>query len=620
MPWVDSHPRRVPYARQNYRFARLLILANLLVLALLGAAVVQALQASRASYTDKARQTTEALARSVGQGVGAELRSVDIALLNVDREWQRLSSLVPSSPALLRALLDEQRALVARVDAIHLSDANGRVLTDDDVPALQIGEQSFFQQARDKPDLLAVSEPLQLRGGRWTLVLARARIDARGVFQGVAFAELSPQRLAELLDQTPVGSQGAVTLRSETLRLLARYAPDDDRPVPLGSNKVSDDLRKALAAHRAQGFFVTQTLIDGVERASAYRQVGNFPLLVLVGLDTESFYQPWRRDGAKLLLLAGLVEVLVVVLSSLLWVYQFNQSRQQHRLAQSEAEQRAMLDNELVGIVRLRQRRVVWANRALAGILGYAPDELQGQSSRVFYPDDQAFERTAEAYVELASGRPYRTQLQMARRDGGLIWVNFSGVQLPNGESLWIVVDISSVKASEADAHHLAQHDILTGLPNRLALLTRLAPAVRAAQTSGRKLVVAYLDLDGFKPVNDTYGHEAGDRLLCEVARRIVSSVRANDIAARVGGDEFVVVLDDVASRDDVLPVLQRMLGLIEQPVPLLGHGVVQVSASLGVAVCPDQAQGVDELLAAADAAMYAAKRSGKARIEFAAA
>lgn len=611
---------RVPHFRSARHFARLLILANMLVLAVLCGAVVQALTASHDTYTDKARQTTEALARSVGQGVAADIRLIDIALLNIDREWQRLSARGASDMSLLRTLLDEQRALVSHVDALRVSDARGRVLLSAGDHDLSIGEQAFFEQARQKPDALAVSEPLQLRDGHWAVVLARARIDARGTFQGVVFAEVTPKRFADLLDQTPIGLHGAVTVRSETLRLIARFAPDDDRAVPIGSNKVSDDLRKALAAHRTQGFFVTQTAMDGIERASAYRQVGSYPLLVLVGLDTDSIYSPWRRDSAKLILLAGAVEVLVVVLSVLLWGYHYKQARQQQQLVQIAAEQSAMLDNELVGIVRLKDRVVTWHNRALSAMLGYGPDELVGRSTRAFYADDLAFERTAEAYVDLAAGRSHRTELQMARRDGGLIWVNFSGVQLPNGESLWIMVDISAVKASEADAQHLAQHDVLTGLPNRLAMRTRMAPAVKSALTGGRKLVVVYLDLDGFKPVNDNYGHEAGDRLLCEVARRIVSCVRTMDIAARVGGDEFVVVLSDVGSVADVEPVLRRMLSLIEQPVTLTGLGTVQVnvSASMGVAVFPDQAQDVDELLGLADGAMYAAKRAGKSRIEFA--
>ncbi|TXI18504.1 MAG: hypothetical protein E6Q67_11760, partial [Roseateles sp.] len=181
----------MPQFRPVRRFARLLILANALVFALLCTAVLLAARASRESYTDKARQTVEALARSVAQGVAAELRLVDNALLNLDRELQRAAVAGRLPDELLRSLLAEQRALVTHVDALRVSDAAGQVLGGEGGGMRAVGDQPFFQAARARPGLLAVSEPLRLGPARWGVVLARARTAADGRFQGVVFAELA---------------------------------------------------------------------------------------------------------------------------------------------------------------------------------------------------------------------------------------------------------------------------------------------------------------------------------------------------------------------------------------------------------------------------------------------
>ncbi|MED5619832.1 bifunctional diguanylate cyclase/phosphodiesterase [Ideonella sp. BN130291] len=284
------------------------------------------------------------------------------------------------------------------------------------------------------------------------------------------------------------------------------------------------------------------------------------------------------------------------------------------------AEQTAMLNNDIVGMAKLRDRTALWTNRALERMFGYAAGELQGRSSRLLYPSDAAFEALGrEAYAALAAGQNYRTQLQLQHKEGHLLWIDLSGVALSDGLSFWMMVDITAMKEAQARIEHIAFHDALTQLPNRLLLADRLHQAIAAAVRAGTRTAVCYLDLDGFKQVNDMHGHEAGDALLAELASRLQAALRGNDTAARVGGDEFVLLITGLEQTGGWRPIVQRLMELLHAPVVLPGGLLVRVGASMGVALVPDDGTDPSALLAKADEAMLHAKRAGKGRIVLAA-
>ncbi|WP_374564851.1 diguanylate cyclase domain-containing protein [Ideonella sp.] len=282
-------------------------------------------------------------------------------------------------------------------------------------------------------------------------------------------------------------------------------------------------------------------------------------------------------------------------------------------------EQTAMLDNDIVAMVKLRDRVMVWKNRALDRLFGYAPGELDDQSARLLYPDDLTYETLgAQAYPVLGAGVHFRTQLELRHKDGHLLWIDLSGVSLGDGLSLWMMVDITAMKDLQAQMEHIAFHDALTGLPNRLLLADRMRQSILSCQRSGTFVAVCYLDLDGFKQVNDHHGHEAGDALLVEIGRRLQSCLRANDTAGRVGGDEFVVLLTMLAEPTEWQEIVPRLIDTLQAPVALPGGALARVGTSVGVALAPLDGVEPSVLLAKADQAMLRAKRGGKGRVELA--
>jgi len=198
-------------------------------------------------------------------------------------------------------------------------------------------------------------------------------------------------------------------------------------------------------------------------------------------------------------------------------------------------------------------------------------------------------------------------------------WMSLSAVYDERGQAVHLVgvlSNISQLLKRHRQMERLAYHDALTGLPNRLFLSQRLKEAMHDARRRGEQLAVCYLDLDGFKPINDRFGHATGDKLLQTVASRLQALVRANDTVARIGGDEFALLLGGFRCAEDCSPLIRRVLAAIESPAEVEGH-LVTVTASIGITVFPDDASEPDTLLRHADAAMYLAKRSGRAQYRF---
>ncbi len=171
--------------------------------------------------------------------------------------------------------------------------------------------------------------------------------------------------------------------------------------------------------------------------------------------------------------------------------------------------------------------------------------------------------------------------------------------------------EVAVRKQAEEKLIHMASHDSLTGLPNRALLVDRLVVALAGARRKKKTLAVMFIDLDGFKAVNDSLGHDVGDEVLKEVAGRLLACTRASDTVARLGGDEFIIVLGNIANTDNVAHVGENILNALKEPVVVDGVGAI-VGCSIGIAMFPDHANTPEDLLAKADAAMYKVKQSGR--------
>lgn len=264
-------------------------------------------------------------------------------------------------------------------------------------------------------------------------------------------------------------------------------------------------------------------------------------------------------------------------------------------------------------------------NEQWAAILGYTLSDLApltvGTWMRLCHPDD--LQRSEDQLQRHFNGESdyYECEARMQHRNGRWLWILDRGrliSRTPEGFPEWMAgthLDITERKQMEVRLNQLANHDSLTGLPRRELLADRMTQAMAQCHRRHTRLAVAFIDLDGFKMVNDRHGHEAGDQVLIELARRMASLLRSGDTVARLGGDEFVMLMVDLQPDDDGLKHLQRIMGSLAEPVFFEGHSLV-VTCSVGVTYFPDgSAQTPEDLLRRSDQAMYRAKSQGKNRV-----
>ena len=288
------------------------------------------------------------------------------------------------------------------------------------------------------------------------------------------------------------------------------------------------------------------------------------------------------------------------------------------------AEQTAILNSGIVGIVRLADRKVAWCNERFASFFGYTQDELLGQMPRMIYATDEDYEAFGKAsYCAIEKNEVVREQVELCHKDGTCGWYEVGGGRLrpDSTETIWALIDITERKILEEKIKAMAFFDVLTNLPNRRLLDDRLRQAVAANQRSERFGALMFIDLDNFKPLNDTAGHDAGDLLLIEVGKRLTGCMREMDTVARVGGDEFVAMVSSIegdllAAEVQAKFIAEKIRVAIAAPYVISVHHAGQTdvtiehrcTASIGVVLFPQNGGEPEDYLKAADEAMYQAK------------
>jgi len=259
--------------------------------------------------------------------------------------------------------------------------------------------------------------------------------------------------------------------------------------------------------------------------------------------------------------------------------------------------------------------RVLYTNPAFSELFGYTADEMGGASLRdLIVPETRRYEHTMLQKLVNEQGRASVETVRL-HKNGELIdvAVQVAALRIAGGNAGYVITfrDISDRKHVEARLQHDAMHDVLTGLPNRALFVDRLSLALsRRDRRPGNGCAVLFLDLDGFKQINDTFGHAAGDTLLVSLAERLQRVVRPHDTAARMGGDEFAILVENIYSISDLEALAHRLLAEFDRPFDLAGHAV-RTPASIGIALAGEEHANAERLIQDADTAMYRAKQQG---------
>ncbi|HSI48635.1 MAG TPA: diguanylate cyclase [Ideonella sp.] len=599
-------------------YAIVAALVAVLLMALAGVSIWQ----ERVRQRERAAAATQNLARLLEGRVADVFTQFDLVLQVA--AYHAVDHLLDdaSSPFDAERELQAYRSAAPGIAGMAVVDAMGQRRYGQGALGPRLSQREDFVRARDGGESgLLIAGPLRHdETGPWVMLLSRALRGRQGEFLGMVTADLPVDLFGPVFRDVDLGAHGAATLRTAGLALVYRQPWPDSGRSGIGRSEVSPALREAIAVRPEAGEYVAATALDGVSRINAYRKLRGHPLYLVVGLPEADFPSGWNRIDTSIVLLAA--TTLAVAGFAVLQLRRA--SRRQLDAAQRRFEAIVESSHDAIISKTLDGKVTSW-NRGAEQIFGYSPAEMLGQPLQRLFPPERRDEEAA-IIERLRSGEPVsHFETERLHKSGRRVPVSVTISPLVDqagelvGASM-IGRDISHHKAMEEEVRSLAFHDPLTRLPNRRLLLDRL----RHAQQTSRRLnshgAVLFIDLDQFKELNDRHGHDAGDRLLVEVARRLRSAVRESDTVARLGGDEFVVICENLgqevaAASEAADGVREKIAQALAQPW-LLSMGMAPcVGASVGVRLFFGVDDDLDQLIQDADRAMYddkARRRAGR--------
>jgi len=572
-------------------------------------AIALALNAAHRHTINRARAEGRNLARSLAEHVTSSVRAIDITLQYLRDEWIRDPASFDAAVALKQEILKDQS-----VTQVLVFGANGISLYGS-LPgwqSLDISDRRYFRLHKERAaDALEIGMPVISRVTKqWTITFTRPLYDRHKQFAGVLASSVLPPALERASHDIELGEGGIVALARADGQVLAHSRDLIKAATVLLSGAPGLGPDSAVA-----GEFRRKAKIDGVERFYSYHKAGRYPLTVFVGQAAHTVMAPYYAQRTNYLVSGILITALLLAVTQSL-ISRFER-RDKASAERARSQIATIVENSNDAIVgRDRDRKIVIWNAAAERLLGWTAAEAIGQElTQMFPPEEQP--QIAANRKRVIEGSAVAHEAIRIAKDGRRIYVSLgvSPIKDDRGNivgSAAIFRDLTERRQAEARIRHLAHHDTLTDLPNRLLFYDRLNHAISLNKRDRQELALLYVDLDKFKAVNDTLGHDAGDELLKRVADRVRHELRESDTLARMGGDEFAVILPAITSREDVTKVAEKIIGTLSTNFKLSGHAQeVTIGASMGIAIYPADAQDMDTLIKAADTAMYDAKLVG---------
>jgi diguanylate cyclase (GGDEF)-like protein len=488
-----------------------------------------------------------------------------------------------------------------------------------------LGDRDYFKAHLNSAETgLFIGESIIGRmSGKWSIPLTRALRSPHGEFAGVVFASLSSSKLAQFYETIDLGPGGAIMIvgLDGAVRVSAGRTIDVVG-LPMAGSQLLQRVKIA-----SEGFYYSHGRFEDTRRIVSYRAIEEFPLALWVGrAENDVFGAYWRNRYTYRLSAAGMsVFILVVVLISIRHRKRLERAQQELRTNEALTQEKSReleltLDHMSQGIMMVDpDHTVALINRQATTLLGLPEDftarrpkfeeVLEHQwANGEFGVNGESVEAHVRRFIKSGGVSGDLAVYERTRPNGMVLEINSN--PLPNGGFVRTFTDISDRKRNENKIAHMAHHDALTGLANRVLLRTHIEIALGRQRRQGEEFALLLIDLDRFKPVNDTFGHAAGDELLRGVAQRLQECVRETDVVARLGGDEFAVLQVATADREGIETLARRIVELVSAPYTLDGRPAT-VGASIGIARSADSQQ-IEQLFHNADLALYRVKSQGR--------
>lgn len=563
----------------------------------------------------------ENLTLAFAEEVNSSVNTIDLSLIGLRSHWIRDRNGYRLIISRLQAHLQDEVSF-----QVSILDANGRLVfssVDPNAKAIDLSDREHFKiHTQRQIDRLFISAPVLGRvSNQWSIQFTRPIFDMPGHFDGVIVISVAPSYFSRFYHRIKLGESAAVTLVRTDGTIVAR-SPLEEDGIGMGTKIANFQVQRG--GPHLTGFYHRASEVDGIERLYAWRLLPKFELTVLVGQAEEAAFDRYREQY-RVYILSGIgMTGLIIGVGYFVLASARQKASAMAALAESEARWNLALDGAEDGVwdwnIRAGTLQLSRRSRELLGVmedvLPATPEELR----KLVHPDDLLRVEQALLMHLRAKTPNYKVEHRVPAPEKEERWVLAKGMVVRrdgDGEPVRMIgtySDVTSRKKEDNAIKYRAEHDTLTGLPNRHLFADRLRQCLLRAKRENICFSVIYFDLDRFKAVNDQMGHEAGDLLLKEVGRRVMQCLRDSDTVARIGGDEFVVLLSVINTEQHAVTVAQTILEALLKPFDINGCQV-SIGASLGVATYPSHGNTEEALLRCADKAMYEAKAAGRSRV-----
>ncbi|PLX71556.1 MAG: diguanylate cyclase [Azoarcus sp.] len=586
-------------------------LACVVVLALLWSDLIATQASTEAAERERIRSEAMVHARAAAGSIQATIDSFNFVL----RSAREAILTGPKSLDVLGRIVTASMTQDIVIQLFHVSEDGFLSYSSlGPVPTNFLGDRDYFRSlAESAEDKLVVSDAVLGRlSNKWSIQFARGVRGADGAFKGVVSLAVSPDAWVAKLKSFEVGSSDLFAVLGADGAYLMRtlygggyygkYVPPD-RPF-------------LQHPEQREGDYVTSGALDGINRQFSWVRLSS-GLIVVMGIGLEEALAPVKALNQRSLLRALLLSSLLVLACAALVIALGRYEKVVEASQEREAHYRSVFDNMAEGIMIVDDHeKISGINRAFTAITGYGLGEVTGRSPALLSPSVPGA-RNLGAIIGRHPAGSWEDDFDGLRWNGETYTghATLSVVRGADGRManrIVLLADVTERRRKDEEIWRQANFDILTGLPNRALMMDRLERMISHARRHPSMVVVLFVDLDRFKPVNDNFGHDTGDLLLCEVARRLEALFRDEDTVARMGGDEFVVLMPRNADKAAVEATATKIVESLSRPFQI-GDQSLEISCSVGIARFPDDGDTAAVLLHKADVAMYRAKEMGRA-------
>lgn len=578
------------------------------------------LKEARVAVERRALLEASALARTHADRLMRSMNAIDQVARHVRADWQL------SGDKLLLEHLHGEGVFPSSQYYVTLVDREGMAFSStlENFKPTFLGDRQYFRVQKDNSsDQIHIESPLRSRmSGKNVVDVSRRLVDANGVFDGIILVSVGVRNFTANYDASILGSYGLLSVISTDHELGVVRIGQDVLPGTLTGFTIPPVFSNISGSALFDG---TKWFDDKRSRFLGWHPVEGYPLTAVVGLDEFELLAGYRQGRLSAIryawwataALAIMTFIAILLSAELAWRnYRLALVHATYRLATEEGGEGFYIVEPILGRNgKPVDFKIIDCNQQGAGFFRLHKNQLKGRTISSFHvaPDASIFMKSLTKAFETGE---YESELDIPEHNP----LDVGTAQLKiirSGANLAVRLrDISEAKAHMTELKRRSNEDVLTSLPNRQWVQEHLPIALEEAKTQGKSLALLFIDLDGFKKVNDTAGHAAGDELLQHAAERLLEAIRPHDRVVRFGGDEFVILLEKIDHKIDAAHVAGRVQSAFDQPFQLK-QGVYTIGTSIGIALYPTDGEDAPALLEKADIAMYSVKTSGKHGYQF---